>query len=407
MTTPDATSSAKFKDNVLCQFATILNRFECLMNKIYFFIAGCCLLGGVLVAAVLLYPEVDAGMVWIEGGEFTMGTNALPAPGAPNPDRIKPDEYPAHRVELDGFWMDATPVTNRQYLEFTAMTDYVTFAEKIPTREDFAKSGVDPSLIPEAALKPGSMCFNDKFDRANLVTEGPGWEYQVWAVIDGADWRHPNGPNSSVEDRMDHPVVHVNWDDALAYCEWSGKRLPTEAEFEYAARNRGKNVKYFWGNEREPSGNFMCNYWQGEFPTTRLVEDGYKTSSPVKAFPPNELGLYDMAGNVWEWCADYYHITYYAESPVRNPKGPLVSFDAREPGIVKRVQRGGSFMCNTNSCTGYRAGARMAGEITSSSFHNGFRCVVDENMLEDYKKAQAQIQKWRTEQSKTHSKSTT
>lgn len=341
---------------------------------------------------------MNEGMVWVPPGEFIMGTNDVPPQGASNPDRIKPDEYPAHEVQLDGFWIDETPVTNRQFLEFTEMTGYVTFAEKIPTREDFAKSGVDTSLIPDSALKPGSMCFNEKFNKDNLVTGVPLWEYQVWAVVDGADWRHPNGPDTSIDGLLDHPVVHVNWDDAVAYCKWAGKRLPTEAEFEYTARAAGKPIKYTWGDVREPDGTYMCNYWQGEFPTSRLIEDGFKMTSPVKSFPPNELGVYDIAGNVWEWCSDYYDAQYYSRSPKLNPQGPLESFDPREPGIVKRVQRGGSFMCNTNSCTGYRTGARMAGDVISSSFHNGFRCVVDESMLKEYQTAQDKIQKWRDEQ---------
>lgn len=373
------------------------------MKKLLPVIFGSIILGGILLASV--WPRQEKiqieGMVWIPGGTFEMGTDDIPPPEGPNPDRIKPDEYPAHEVELTSFWIDATPVTNQQYLEFVEMTGYVTFAEKVPTREDFAKSGADVSLIPEEALKPGSMCFNEKFNRDTLVTEGVGWEYQVWQVTDGANWRHPTGPDSSIEDLMDHPVVHVNWEDAVAYCEWAGKRLPTEAEFEYAARNGGKPVKYFWGNERDPNGNYMCNYWQGEFPTNRLIEDGFKGTNPVTAFEPNELGLYDMAGNVWEWCGDYYHHDYYQVSPKVNPRGPLESFDPREPGIIKRVQRGGSFLCNTNSCTGYRTGARMAGDITSGSFHGGFRCVVDESMLEDFKIAQAKIEKWRAEQGET------
>lgn len=383
------------------------------MKKIYLLVVGSCLVGALLVAVVLL--PADSGqsnsatgfesespesisleeMVWVPEGSFEMGTDYFPAPNDPNPDRIKPDEYPAHTVELDGFWMDETPVTNRQYLEFTEMTGYVTFAESTPTREDFAKGGIDPTLIPDEALKPGSIVFNCEFDRKNLITGVTGWEYQVWAVVDGANWKHPDGPDSNIADRLNHPVVHVTWDDAVAYCNWAGKRLPTEAEFEYASRSGGKPVKYFWGNELNPDGKYLANYWQGEFPMDRLIEDGFQTSSPVKAYPPNELGLYDMAGNVWEWCADYFHSTYYQVSPKRNPKGPLESFDAREPGLIKRVQRGGSFMCNTNSCTGYRTGARMAGEVMSSSFHNGFRCVVDSETLDSYKAAEKKITDWK------------
>ncbi|TWT57328.1 Serine/threonine-protein kinase pkn1 [Thalassoglobus neptunius] len=330
-----------------------------------------------------------AGMVWVPGGRFRMGIDSFPEPGEENPNRIKPDEYPAHDVELDGFWMDETPVTNRQFQEFVEATGYVTFAEKVPTREDFAKSGADVSLIPDEALKAGSMCFNSKFDPDSLITGVPNWEYQVWMVVDGANWKQPGGPDTNLEGLMDHPVVHVTWDDAVAYCEWVGKRLPTEAEFEYAARSGGKDLLYPWGDELVPDGKYMANFWQGEFPTNRLNEDGFLTTSPVKTYPPNELGLYDMAGNVWEWCHDYFHIDYYSNSPLRNPKGPKFSVDPQEPGIVKRVQRGGSFLCNINSCTGYRTGARMRGEITSSSFHNGFRCVVDTTMLKEFEAANA------------------
>jgi formylglycine-generating enzyme required for sulfatase activity len=353
--------------------------------------------GGVIATNSPLLVEEPAptpnGMVWIPGGTFLMGNSAEPPAG--NPDHCKPDEFPPHEVELDGFWMDETPVTNRQFEQFVAMTGHVTFAEMVPTREDFAKSGVDVHLIQDKDLVPGSMCFNCEFNRQQLVTGVPNWEYQVWQVVQGANWRHPDGPESSITDRMDHPVVHVNWDDAVAYCRWAGKRLPTEAEFEYAARGGLPNAKYPWGDELHPAGKELCNFWQGTFPTERLVLDGFETTSFVKAFPPNGYSLYDMAGNVWEWCSDYYRPDYYAHSPRRNPQGPSSSFDANEPGIVKRVQRGGSFLCNTNSCTGYRVAARMRGEVTSSSFHNGFRCVVDARRVDEHRAAQERIAAWR------------
>ncbi|MGE0376511.1 MAG: formylglycine-generating enzyme family protein, partial [Planctomycetaceae bacterium] len=313
--------------------------------------------------------QTPSNMVWVPGGSFLMGTEPL-EPGASNPDRIKPDEIPAHTVELDGYWIDENEVTNRQFAEFAEMTGYVTFAEKVPTREDFAASGVDVSKIADKDLVPGSMCFNCEFNRKNLITGVPNWEYQLWQVVPGANWRRPEGPGSSIEDRMDHPVVHVNWDDAVAYCRWAGKRLPTEAEWEYAARGGPHNggSKYPWGDEREPNGEYQCNYWQGVFPTQRLNLDGFETTAPVKSFLPNKLGLYDMSGNVWEWCHDFYHPDYYSVSPLRNPQGPSESFDPQEPGIVKHAQRGGSFMCNVNSCTGYRCAARMRGEVTSGAF---------------------------------------
>jgi formylglycine-generating enzyme required for sulfatase activity len=338
------------------------------------------------------------GMVFVRGGTFTMGLDEPPHP-AQNPLRIKPDEFPAHPVTLSSFWMDETPVTNAQFAEFVAMTGYVTFAEKQPTREDFARTGVDPSLIPDDKLKPGSICFNRNFDQSSLIQGVPNWEYQVWQVVDGANWRHPEGPDSDLTGRADHPVVHVNWEDAVAYCQWAGKRLPTEAEFEYAARNRGQDILYPWGNELTPDGNYRANFWQGEFPVQQFNYDGYLTTSPVKAFPPNPLGLYDIAGNVWEWCQDLYHQRYYEFSSQRNPQGPSESFDPQEPGLVMRSQRGGSFMCNVNNCTGYRCTARMRGEFLSSSFHNGFRCVVDQQGLTKFKQAQQKITDWRNSQS--------
>ena len=341
--------------------------------------------------------ETPEGMFRVAGGTFLMGTPDLPRPGEPNPDRIKLDETPAHEVELDGYWIDETEVTNKQFAEFVEMTGFVTFAEKVPTREELARSGLDMSQVPDEELYAGSMCFNPEFDRENLVVGPQNWEYQVWKIQRGADWRHPTGPDSSIEDRMDHPVVHVNWEDAVAFCQWAGKRLPTEAEWEYAARGGPLHDgrKYPWGNERDPDGKYLANYWQGVFPTERLNLDGFESTSPVRSFPPNLLGLYDMSGNVWEWCQDYYHDDYYAVSPRRNPQGPNHSRDIHEPDVIKRVQRGGSFMCNTNSCTGYRCAARMRGEFTSGSFHNGFRCALDPSMIEEHQEAQSRIQKWR------------
>lgn len=382
------------------------------LRPLLLLIVGLLLCGLVLFAAIAPTPqsadapigppliadepaETPEGMIWVPGGTYLMGTDALP-PGSENPDRIKLDEVPAHEVEVDGFWIDETEVTNRQFATFVDMTGFVTFAEKVPTREELARSGLDMSNVPDEALFAGSMCFNPEFDRENLVVGPQNWEYQVWMVRRGANWRHPTGPESSIDERMDHPVVHVNWEDAVAFCKWAGKRLPTEAEWEYAARGgpHQERQKYPWGNERDPNGEYVTNYWQGVFPTERLTLDGFETTSPVKSFPPNRLGLYDMSGNVWEWCADYYAADYYAESPRRNPQGPSESYDPHEPDVIKRVQRGGSFMCNVNSCTGYRCAARMRGEFTSSSFHNGFRCVVDSSMIDEYHDAQQKIHEW-------------
>jgi formylglycine-generating enzyme required for sulfatase activity len=255
--------------------------------------------------------------------------------------------------------------------------------------------------MPDQAIPPGSLCFNPAFNRAQLVKGLPGWEHQVWKIVDGADWKHPEGPSSNIDDRLDHPVVHVAWEDAQAYCDWAGKRLPTEAEFEYAARSAGQEVKYPWGDDFLPSGKYMANFWQGEFPVDRQNLDGFLTTSPVKSFPPNELGLFDMAGNVWEWCSDFYDADYYASSPRRNPKGPDATYDPQLPGNAKRVQRGGSFLCNTNNCTGYRTQSRGRGDLASSSYHNGFRCVVDAGMAATYQMAQQKIANWRDAQKQT------
>ncbi|TWT59962.1 formylglycine-generating enzyme family protein [Rubinisphaera italica] len=325
--------------------------------------------------------ETPPGMVWIPGGTFTMGTDFFPEEGKPNPDRIKPDEFPAHEVTIDGFWMDITEVTNAEFDKFVEETNYVTFAEIPPKREDFIGVVPDISIIPEENLVAGSLIFNKDFDRENLRMDYPSWEYQAWKYQKGADWRHPTGPDSSIEGKMDHPVVNVVYKDCLEYCKWAGKRLPTEAEWEYASRGGKEDQKYNWGNEFQPDGKYMTNSWQGTFPMDRQNRDGFLDTSPVKSFPPNGYGLYDMSGNVWEWVNDYYRPDYYNFSPKRNPQGPTASFDPGEPTIEKRVTRGGSFLCNSNNCTGYRNAARMRSDVSSAAYHTGFRCVIDTKMV--------------------------
>jgi formylglycine-generating enzyme len=307
-------------------------------------------------------------MVWISGGTFTMGDDDGP-----------PDEGPPHSVTLDGFWMDKTEVTNAQFKAFADATHYLTIAERTPKREDFRGQVPDINAIPAENLVAGSICFNEHFDRRTLTKDDPLWPYQVWKYVKGANWRHPEGPNSTIDDRMQHPVVHVSWDDALAYCKWAGKRLPTEAEWEYAARGGLKTAAYPWGNDLVQNGKWMLNIWQGEFPDKNDVKDGFATTSPVASFAANGYGLYDMAGNVWEWCSDFYRPDYYRYSPLRNPQGPSDSYDPNEPTYVKRVQRGGSFMCSDNYCRGYRVAARMKGTPDSGTFHTGFRCVKTGN----------------------------
>ncbi len=312
--------------------------------------------------------ETPAGMVWIPGGQFMMGTN-----------EGKPDEGPAHPVELDGFWMDQHEVTNREFAKFVEATGYVTTSERQPELLSIKDDSPLKSLEIRPDMNvPGSVCLNSKFQSADYdPTKGA---YSWWSYIPGANWRHPSGPDSSIEDRMDHPVVHVSWPDAIAYCEWAGKRLPTEAEWEYASRGKLSEKTYPWGDERNPDGKWLHNIWQGDFPVTNSADDGYEATAPVGSFPANTFGLYDMSGNVWEWCADFYTPSYYAQSPRRNPMGPTSSYDPQEPDIIKRVQRGGSFMCSDQYCIGYRNSARMKGEADTGAFHTGFRCVVTPSM---------------------------
>ncbi|WP_206028426.1 formylglycine-generating enzyme family protein [Thalassoroseus pseudoceratinae] len=314
--------------------------------------------------------ETPPGMVWIPGGEFVMGTN-----------NGKPDEGPAHTVELDGFWMDQYEVTNREFAKFVEATGYLTTSEREPEllsiKDDSPLKNVE--IRPDMNL-PGSVCLNTKFQTGDYDPKKGA--YSWWSYIPGANWRHPSGPDSSIEDRMDHPVVHVSWPDAVAYCEWAGKRLPTEAEWEYAARGTLSEKIYPWGNERNPDGKWLHNIWQGDFPITNSADDGFESTAPVGTFPPNTVGLYDMSGNVWEWCADFYTPNYYSRSPRRNPMGPIESYDPQEPDIIKRVQRGGSFMCSDQYCIGYRNSARMKGEADTGAFHTGFRCVLTPSMRE-------------------------
>ena len=323
-------------------------------------------------APVITEPRGPApqGMVWIPGGTFEMGN--------PDPQPNQMDEVPVHTVTLDGFWMDETEVTNRQFKQFVDETGYVTVAEKQVDRDALKKQiGIEAvDALPDQAFDPSSICFNSNFDPSAIDKSDPRWPYSVWQVVKGADWRHPEGPDSSIEGRMDFPVVHVSWDDAIAYCKWAGKRLPTEAEWEYAARGGLKDATYPWGNEREPNGKHVSNIWQGDFPFENTLDDGFKTASLVKSFPPNAYGLYDMSGNVWEWCYDWYRPDYYAFSSARNPFGPSSSVDPMEPSIPKRVQRGGSFMCSDTYCIGYRVMSRMKGDLQTGTFHCGFRCVI-------------------------------
>ena len=298
-----------------------------------------------------------AGMVWIPGGTFVMG-------GEPD----YPEENPHHTVTVSGFWMDAHEVTNAEFRAFVEATHYVTVAERPLRPEDFPG-------VPRERLVPGSLVFRAP---AHLDPNAPAPWSQWWAYVPGANWKHPEGPDSDLKNRDDHPVVHVAYEDALAYATWAGKSLPTEAEWEFAARGGLSGKRFAWGDDFLVNGKHMANTWQGAFPTQNTRLDGFERTAPVGSFPANGYGLYDTAGNVWEWTGDWYSLTYYRDSDgAVNPKGPLESdsSDPNEPGVHKRTIRGGSFLCADNYCKRYRPGARSGVTSDTSACHIGFRCV--------------------------------
>jgi sulfatase modifying factor 1 len=326
------------------------------------------------VAGEAVIPgDLPTGMAWIPGGEFSMGCDdprGMPH-GGNDPMR---DARPIHRVSLPGFWMDTTEVTNEQFAGFVAATGYLTIAERPPRAEDF------PGAPPEN-LVAGSIVFTPPSGAVPLRDSSGMAHLRWWAYLPGACWRHPLGPDSSIEGRGDEPVVHVAFEDATAYAAWAGKRLPTEAEWEFAARGGLSGKPYPWGDEFCPAGAWMANTWQGRFPLENTAADGFTGIAPVGRFPANGYGLFDMSGNVWEWCSDWYRPdTYARDAPagvVTEPRGPDRSFDPQEPGQPKRVQRGGSFLCSDQYCSRYIVGTRGKGEISSGTNHIGFRCVKD------------------------------
>ena len=310
-----------------------------------------------------------AGMAWIPGGEFSMGSDetgeAICSIGG-----VTRDAQPIHRVYVDGFWMDATEVTNEQFEKFVKATSYVTVAEKKPTKEEFPTA-------PDENLIAGSTVFTPTPQPVKLNDY-----FQWWSYVHGADWRHPTGPDSDLKGREKYPVVQIAYEDAAAYAKWAGKRLPTEAEWEFAARGGAAGKLYAWGDELKPGGKFQANIYEGKFPLTDgdTGEDGFKGIAPVAQFPPNAYGLYDVAGNVWEWCSDWYRVDTYARQKLaggvaRNPQGPDSPYDPAEPDEKKRVHRGGSFLCTDMYCTRYMVGTRGKGEVRTASNHVGFRCV--------------------------------
>ena len=301
----------------------------------------------------------EQDMVWIPGGEFAMGS-----------DSHYPEEAPVHRVHVDGFWMDPYPVTNRQFGAFATATGYLTLAER----------AADPAFYPDAPpdmLAPASSVFIRPGNRVPLDDA-----YRWWAYVPGADWRRPLGPVAEAGAPPDHPVVHIAFEDAEAYCRWAGKSLPTEAEWEFAARGGLDGAPFVWGWELTPGGVHMANTWQGEFPHENLLEDGFESTSPVATYPANGYGLYDMAGNVWEWTSDWYGAHAPPQKACcmpRNPRGGSMdqSIDPLGPApIPRKVTKGGSHLCAPNYCQRYRPAARIAQPIDTSTSHLGFRCIL-------------------------------
>jgi formylglycine-generating enzyme required for sulfatase activity len=318
--------------------------------------SGALLLALAAAGYVALSPDrAPEGMVWVPGGEFWMG------------DERFDDAVPVHRVHVDGFWMDRTEVTNAQFARFLEATGYKTIAERVPDLPKHPDAKKELRVPFSAVFRPPT----DKTGEECLACGDTIW----WVPTPGADWRHPEGPGSSIEGREDHPVVHIAWDDAVAYAEWAGKRLPTEAEWERAARGGLERKPYYWGDELTPGGKWMANIWQGDFPVHNTGADGHKGTAPVGSYPPNGYGLHDMAGNAWEWCSDWYRADYYHRSPKDNPQGPRFSIDPCGHDEPKRVMRGGSFLCSDQYCNKYVAGARYHGSPDTGLAHCGLRCV--------------------------------
>ena len=332
---------------------------------------------------IKLTPKAPEGMIYLAGGTYTRGSK-----GKQDNEKIYREETPAHKTTVGPFFIDVTEVTNAQFKQFVDATGYKTLAERGLSKKDF------PQAPPEM-LVPGAGVFkhsNQKIDphRHNPMT----W----WPFVPGANWKHPQGPDSSIEDKMDHPVVCINHYDAEAYAKWAGKRLPTEAEWEFAARGGLEEKKYAWGDVRIPEGKWMGNFYQGSFPHQNTKDDGYEQTAPVKSFPPNNYGLYDMSGNVWEMCSEYYDPTYYSQfngKTADNPKGPKSGYTSAEISqwsnfqplrrppvntpelLLVRTSRGGSFLCHIDYCLRYRPAARHYSEPITPTNHTGFRCVKD------------------------------
>jgi formylglycine-generating enzyme required for sulfatase activity len=310
------------------------------------------------------------GMVWIEGGTYTMGSSDSYAEAHEGPEVV---------VEVSGFYMDATEVTNSQYAQFVEATGYVTVAERDIDWEQIKQELPPGTPKPaDSLLAAGSLVFSPPPGKVPLDNIHQWW---LWVV--GADWRHPLGPESNIEGKENHPVVHLAYEDVDAYCKWVGKRLPTEAEWEYAAKGNAEGKQFQWGEELTPEGKYLANFFQGDFPHDNHTSDGFERTAPVGTYPPNAYGLYDMIGNVWEWTSDYYRPDTKKEyvalgaKGCKNPTGPQSSFDPNDPyATEKRVVKGGSYLCSEQYCSNYRPTSRMATSFDSGQSHLGFRCVV-------------------------------
>ncbi len=321
------------------------------------------------------HPKAPDGMVWVPKKEFLQGAKN----GDPMAMRR---EKPAHLVEVDGFFIDKTEVTNKEFKAFVDATDYVTLAER-PIQWEELKEQLPPNTPkpPDSIMRPGSLIFNEK--ARGVVNMNNYFQWWTWKI--GANWRHPKGPNSTIDGKDNHPVVHVAYEDALAYCEWANRRLPTEAEWESAALGELDNTIFTWGNESAELID-KANTWQGEFPVSNLAEDGFIDISKVKSYPPNSIGLYDMLGNVWEITSDLFDVEYYIRldknKVYKNPKGSNKSYSPQNPFEVEHVIKGGSFLCHESYCASFRISARMGNAEKTSSDHVGFRTVVTPKMLE-------------------------
>ncbi|MGB3152458.1 MAG: formylglycine-generating enzyme family protein [Maribacter sp.] len=319
--------------------------------------------------------ETPEHMVWIAGGEFMQG--------AVSQDKMAmAHEKPAIKVAVDGFFMDITEVTNAQFSRFIEETGYVTVAERAIDWEELKKQVPEGTEKPhDSILQPGALTFRKtKSSLPNLYDFSQWWKWTI-----GANWRHPNGPKSTIKGKDNYPVVQVAYEDAIAYCNWAGRRLPTEAEWELAARAGNYGTTYLWGNDVSELST-KANTWEGEFPVINTKIDGYELRAPVKSYPPNAYGLYDMAGNVWEWTSDWYNTNYYKEmsttsTGLRNPLGSASPFTPNNPYAKEKIIKGGSFLCSDSYCASYRVSARMGSSMDSSLEHTGFRTVASVSML--------------------------